>query len=158
ANYSAGESWTFLAGVHEGFAPPGSSAVDGSRGEESTNLEGGVRYRGARVAVDVVGFHTSYSNALRNCRVSTPSADGATDGVQQDGAKDVFGIETSLAAVLHRGVGFTLPLELTYTYTDGEYSRGADAATGVREGDVLDHTPKHIGRATIGVASDGGRN
>jgi Fe(3+) dicitrate transport protein len=144
ANYAAGESWTLLAGMHQGFAPPGSSATEGSRGEESTNVEGGVRFRGERLGLDVVGFHTDYSNALRNCLVANPCSNGATDGVQQDGAKRVLGVETSLSALLAQRAGLQFPLHIAYTSTDGEYTRAADVASGVQEGDVLDHTPKHI--------------
>jgi len=156
-NYAVDGSWTLLAGVHQGFAPPGSGAVEGSRGEESTNTEGGVRYRGARLGVDVVGFYTDYSNALRNCLVANPCSDGATEGVQQDGAKRVYGVETNLSTLLAQSGGFTFPLHLAYTYTDGEYTRAADVASGVQVGDVLDHTPKHFGRLTLGLEHQEGR-
>ena len=42
-NYALGEHWTLLAGMHQGFAPPGNSAVAGSKGEESLNIEAGAR-------------------------------------------------------------------------------------------------------------------
>jgi len=155
-NLGISPRWTVLAGVHQGFAPPGSGAVEGSRGEESTNVEGGVRFRGSTLAVDVVGFYTDYDNALRNCRVANPCADGAVDGVQQDGAKQVYGVETGLSAVVFRAGGFAIPLQLTHTFTTGEYTRSADIASGVQAGDVLDHTPRHVGRLGLGVEHDGG--
>ncbi len=155
-NYEVGQQWTVLAGIHQGFAPPGSGAVDGSRGEESTNLEGGIRFRSARFGLDAVGFYTGYDNALRNCLVANPCADGAIDGVQQDGAKEVYGVEVGLSGNLVDRNGLRLPVRLAYTYTDGKYTRGADVASGVREGDVLDYTPKHIGRLVVGVEHDAG--
>jgi len=150
-NYELTDQWTILAGVHEGFAPPGSGAVEGSKGEESTNFEGGVRFRRGSVGVDLIGFYTDYENALRNCLVANPCANGAVDGVQQDGAKEVYGLEVGVVASLFRGPGYHVPLRLAYTYTDGEYTRSADVASGVRKGDVLDYTPKHIGRLELGL-------
>ncbi len=43
-NYSLDSEWTLLAGVHQGFAPPGNSASQGTKGEESDNFEAGVRF------------------------------------------------------------------------------------------------------------------
>lgn len=151
ANYEIDQSWAITAGVHQGFAPPGSRATEGSRGEESTNVEGGARFHGALLNVDVVGFYTNYDNALRNCLVANPCADGAVDGVQQDGAKRVYGIETGVSATLLEADAFRIPLYLTHTYTNGEYTRAGDAESGVRVGDVLDYTPRHIGRVGLGL-------
>ncbi|WP_337187295.1 TonB-dependent receptor [Phenylobacterium sp.] len=155
-NYQVSEDWTVLAGLHKGFAPPGSGAVEGSKGEESTNLEGGLRFRRGGLGIDVIGFYTDYDNALRNCLFANPCADGSVDGVQQDGAKEVYGLEVGVFANLFEGEGFRVPLRLAYTYTDGEYTRAADIASGVRKGDVLDYTPKHIGRLELGVDHDVG--
>lgn len=154
-NYEVGSQWTVLAGVHQGFAPPGSGAVEGSRGEESTNLEGGLRFRNARFGFDAVGFYTGYDNALRNCLVADPCANGAIDGVQQDGAKEVYGVEVGLSGNLADRNGLRFPVRLAYTYTDGKYTRGADVTSGVREGDVLDYTSKHIGRLIVARGNPG---
>jgi len=155
SNLPLNDRWTLLAGVHQGFAPPGSNATEGSRGEESTNVEGGFRYRGSMLALDVVGFHTDYDNALRNCLVANPCANGDVLGVQQDGGKRVYGLETGATVLLAQLGGVGVPLQLSHTYTHGEYTRGADVASGVREGDVLDYTPAHIGRLGVGVEQEG---
>lgn len=164
-NYQASEQWTLLAGVHQGFAPPGSSATDGSKGEESLNIEGGLRFRSGGLGIDAVAFYTDYKNALRNCLVanpcSLPGGGSAIDGVQQDGSKEVYGLEVGLFGNVYEGDGFRLPVRLAYTYTDGKYTREAQAAngapaSGVRKGDVLDYTPKHIGRLELGLEHDAG--
>ncbi len=155
-NYEIGEQWTVLAGVHKGFAPPGSGVAMGAKGEESTNIEGGIRFRGASFGVDVVGFYTDYDNALRNCIVANPCTGGRVDGVQQDGAKQVHGLEVLAYGNLFEGDGFRVPVQLAYTWTDGEYTRAPDAGTAVRRGDVLDNTPKHIGRLQVGFSDDSG--
>ncbi len=157
-NYEISDRWTVLAGIHQGFAPPGSGGLNGSKGEESTNIEGGIRFRHGDLGVDVIGFYTDYSNALRTCLVANPCADGSIDGVQQDGAKEVYGLEIGLFANLFEGENFRLPLRLAYTFTDGQYRRDADVASGVRKGDVLDYTPRHIGRLEVGFEHDIGFN
>lgn len=155
-NYEFGEQWTMLAGIHKGFAPPGSGVAMGVKGEQSTNIEGGIRFRSDSFGVDVIGFYTDYDNALRNCIVANPCAGGIVDGVQQDGAKEVHGLEILAHGTLFEGDAFRIPVQFTYTYTDGEYTRGADSGTGVLKGDVLDNTPRHIGRFQAGVSHDAG--
>ncbi len=154
-NYALTEQWTLLAGVHEGFAPPGNSAARGTKGEESTNYEGGVRYRHGSFGVDAIGFLTDYQNATRTCLVANPCPGGIVEGTQQDGAKEVYGLELGLFTDLYQGGGYTVPLRVAYTYTDGEYTRAADNGS-VRKGDVIDYTPKHIGQVQIGLEADSG--
>lgn len=154
-NYALTEQWTLLAGVHEGFAPPGNGAARGTEGEESTNYEGGVRFRQGSFGVDAIGFLTDYQNATRSCLVANPCPGGIVEGTQQDGAKEVYGLEFGLFADLYQGAGFTVPLRVAYTYTDGEYTKAADNGS-VLKGDVIDYTPKHIGQVQIGLEADSG--
>ena len=85
-NYALNPVWTVLGGVHKGFAPPGAAAAQGTRGEESTNYEAGVRYRSGGLGVDAIAFYSDYTNAMRNCLVANPCPDGAVDGTQQTGS------------------------------------------------------------------------
>jgi Fe(3+) dicitrate transport protein len=166
-NYEAGDQWTMLAGVHKGFAPPASSATLGSKGEQSTNFEGGIRFRGGGLGIDVIGFYTDYDNSVRTCLFANPCQNpvpggpNIVDGFQEAGAKKVYGLEVGVHGNILEGDGFRLPVVLAYTLTDGEYTREArnpdgTPASGVRKGDVLDYTPRHIGRLQIGVSHDAG--
>lgn len=150
ANYALSDQWTVLGGVHQGFAPPGSGVGNGTKGEESTNFEGGVRYRQGKLGFDAIGFYSDYSNAMRNCLVANPCPGGATDGTQQTGSKEVYGLELGMFSELHRTAAGSVPVRLAYTYTDGKYTRDSDVAAGVRKGDVLEYTPKHILSAQVG--------
>jgi len=154
-NYALTEQWTLLAGVHEGFAPPGNGASEGTEGEESLNYEGGVRFRSGSFGVDAIGFLTDYQNAVRTCLVANPCPGGIVEGSQQDGEKEVYGVELGLFADLYQGRGYTVPVRLAYTYTDGEYTRGSDTGA-VLKGDVIDYTPKNIGQLQIGLEADRG--
>lgn len=153
-NYSLDSEWTLLAGVHQGFAPPGNSASQGTKGEESDNFEAGVRFRRDYTGVDIVSFYSDYSNALRNCLVANPCPGGAVDGTQQTGSKEVYGVEIGGFSELYRHGAYVMPIRATYTYTDGEYTKASDTTSGVQKGDVLDYTPKHIGSVQVGVEYD----
>lgn len=153
-NYSLTDEWTLLAGMHQGFAPPGNSASQGTKGEESDNYEAGVRFRRDRTGVDIVSFYSDYSNALRNCLVANPCPGGVVDGTQQTGSKEVYGVEIGAFSELYRQGAYVMPIRATYTYTDGEYTKASDTASGVQKGDVLDYTPKHIGSVQLGVEYD----
>ena len=149
-------SWTLIGGVHQGFAPPGNGVVMGSKGEESTNLEGGVRVRGDRLTADLIAFYSDYDNALRNCLVASPCASGAIDGTEQAGAKQVYGLEVALTTELYEGDNLRFPAKLSYTYTGGEYTRSSDLVGGVQKGDVLDYTPENIASLEIGAQAASG--
>ena len=127
-------------------------AAEGTRGEESVNWEAGVRYRNGTVGTDAIAFLSDYDNALRLCLVANPCPGGIVDGsTLQSGAKEVYGLELGAFATLFEGNGFTVPARLSYTYTDGEYTRASDTAGGVLAGDTLDYTPPHTGVAQIGL-------
>lgn len=153
-NYSLSDEWTLLAGMHQGFAPPGNSAVQGTKGEESDNYEAGVRFRRDHTGVDIVGFYSDYSNALRNCSVANSCPDGRVDGTLQTGSKEVYGVEIGAYSELYREGAYVAPIRATYTYTDGEYTKNSDSTPGVLKGDVLDYTPKHIGSVQLGLEYD----
>ncbi len=153
-NYSLDNEWTLLAGVHQGFAPPGNSASQGTKGEESDNYEAGVRFRQDHTGVDIVAFYSDYSNALRNCLVANPCPGGVVDGTQQTGSKEVYGAEIGGFSELYRSGAYVMPVRVSYTYTDGEYTQTSDTANGVQKGDVLDYTPKHIGSVQVGLEYD----
>lgn len=151
-NYAVDANWTLLAGAYEGFAPPGSSAAEGTKGEESVNYEAGVRYRNGSLGIDAIAFLSDYDNALRLCLVANPCPGGIVDGsTLQSGAKEVYGLELGAFATLFQTADFSIPARLSYTYTEGEYTRASDTAGGVLAGDTLDYTPPHTGALQFGI-------
>lgn len=84
------------------------------------------------------------------------SPGGATEGTQQTGSKDVYGLELGLFADLYRAAGSRAPLRLAYTFTDGEYTRDSDVAAGVKKGDVLEYAPRHTASAQLGWETGSG--
>ncbi|MDX3775585.1 TonB-dependent receptor, partial [Chromatiaceae bacterium AAb-1] len=150
-NYTINDNWTALAGIHQGFAPPGNAARSGEKGEESTNYEAGVRFRSGNLGIDAIAFFTDYDNALRNCLVANPCAGNVVEGTEQAGQKEVYGLELGLFTELYQADGFKVPLRFAYTWTDGEYTKNSDTANGIQKGDVLDYTPKHIASLQLGL-------
>jgi len=156
-NYALGEEWTLLAGIHKGFAPPGNGVASGTGGEESTNIEGGVRWRAdISAGVDAIAFYSDYDNAQRDCLVANPCPGGVIVGTQQDGSKKVYGLELGAFADLWRAGSLSMPARFTWTWTDGKYTHSSDVETGVRKDDVLDYTPKHAGALQLGLVSSAG--
>lgn len=149
ANYRINDAWTVLAGVHEGFAPPGTAL--GTKGDESLNFEGGIRWRGERFGIDAIAFFSEFTSSVRDCLVANPCTGGVVTGTEDARAKDVYGLELGLFGELYRSGELTVPVRLSLTLTDGEYTE--NRAGGVQKGDVLDYTPRSIGALQVGVES-----
>lgn len=147
ANYQLNSHWTVLAGIHEGFAPPGAAA--GTKGDESVNFETGIRFRQGGFGVDAIAFFSEFTSSVRDCLVANPCTGGVTDGTEDAGAKDVYGLELGLFGELYNADGYVVPVRLAVTFTDGEYTE--DRVGGVQDGDALEYTPKSIGSLQIGV-------
>lgn len=141
-------SW--LVGIHQGFAPPGSGATAGQRGEESVNSELGIRFRHATTQFDLVGFFSDYANSQQTCTLANPCAGGIIDGTQQTGAAEVYGLEFSASTLLLDRGGWRVPLRMNWTWSEGEVTRDSDTRS-VLVGDNLPYLPKHVGSATVTV-------
>ncbi len=162
ANYSLNQNWTLISGVHQGFAPPGASAGQGTKGEESLNFEAGARYRSddGNFGVDAIAFYSDFDTTLRQCLVANPCVNPVTGGApivdgstQQTGAKEVSGLEFGLFSNLYNANNLSVPLRIAYTFTDGEYKGSSDLPTGVQRGDVIEYTPENIASIQIGLES-----
>lgn len=147
ANYRLNNEWTLIAGIHEGFAPPGTAA--GTKGDESINYEAGLRFRRNSFGADAVLFFSEFTSSVRDCLVANPCTGGVVTGTEDAGAKDVYGLELGLFGELYNANGYRVPVRLSFTFTDGEYTENNPG--GVQKGDVLDYTPKTIGALQVGV-------
>ncbi|PJK09782.1 ferric citrate transporter FecA [Lysobacteraceae bacterium NML120232] len=157
ANYAIDDAWTLLGGIHQGFAPPGNGAGMGTRGEESLNYEGGVRWRNGGWGVDAIGFYTNYRNSMQTCLVANPCPGGIITGTLQTGRKKVYGLELGTFGNLHESANLRIPLRLAYTLTDGEYTSNSDTGS-VMKGDVIEYTPKHVATVQLGFETAQGWN
>lgn len=143
-----------FAGIHRGFAPPGSTV--GAKSENSVNYEAGVRYRTEEISAQAVAYYNAYSNLLGADRAA---AGGTGTGDLFNGGKAMArGLETGLMWNPGSRVapGLSLPLRATYTYTHAEFRNDFNSTFEewgtVLIGDELPYTPKHQFFISLGFA------
>lgn len=152
ALYKVNQRLSLLAGVHDGFTP---TATRGADAEKALNYELGLRYRGERLGAELVGFYSDYENLLGTCTASTGSNCNVGDQFN-GGAVRVRGLESSFNYALVQGRSYSLPLSLSYTWTDSAFKTSfQDAFFGtVQRGDALPNLPEHQLSMTIGYRKD----
>jgi Fe(3+) dicitrate transport protein len=155
ATWDLDGKWRLLAGVHEGFAPPGSDSVEGTEPEESLNYEAGVRYVDQRLSVDAVLFYSDYQNTIKNCTVANPCAGGITVGTENLGESEIQGLELAVAREFDGLLGATWPVRLAYTFTDAEVTADSDTGS-VLEGDNLSDIPEQVLSLSLGMVHPAG--
>jgi len=140
--YDISNRWQVLGGVHRGFAPLGGGATKNQEPETSDNWEFGGRYYGrGNLFVEAIGFYSDFSDKTENCSVGSPCSNGATSGTFKTGEAEVQGLEFQLGTSFAQG-DFEIPVNATYTYTEGEISRD-NATSGLNEGDQLRDIPEN---------------
>lgn len=159
ATYVLNTDWRVLAGVYRGYNPPapGSSADE----EDSINYEAGFRFRRGATSVDAIYFYNDYKNLVGTVTASTGG--GGTIGDQFDGGEaTVSGLELSSGYTFIDvgGSGWSVPVNLTWTYTDQyEFDTGFDSAYGpwgdVMAGYEMPYIPDNQGLINVGLVSPG---
>lgn len=150
AVYQVNEVATLVAGVHKGFtAPSNAPAVEA---EEAINYELGVRANTAHLRLEAIAFLSDYDNLLGECTSSSGVDCEVGDAFNGD-AVTVRGLEFSFGSELGAG-GFVLPVEIVYTWIDGEFDTDiadTDFFGDVQAGDPLPYIPSHQFHALLGV-------
>jgi Fe(3+) dicitrate transport protein len=133
-------------GVHKGFAPPGSKEEVAP--EESINYELGVRYAKKALSGQVVLFVNDYSNLLGTDLEG--AGGGGTNELFNGGDVLTKGLEflaTYDLLYFNKHSNFSLPLSITYTYTDAKFLNDFDSDFGgwgeVSEGDQIPYLAKN---------------
>lgn len=135
ANYRFSNEFSVFGGVHKGFAPPGTA--EGSKPEESINLELGTRFNYNGLRGELVGFYNDYSNMLG----SDLAASGGTGTLDMFNAGEalVKGIEVLLNFDFLRFTegNYKLPVTVSYTFTDARFQSDFASTVGIF-GEVAD--------------------
>lgn len=119
-DYSFNKYLNTFAGIHKGFAPPGSK--DETVPEESVNYELGVKYTKNALSGQAVLFFNDYSNLLGTDLAA--SGGGGTGDLFNGGEVQTKGFELQVTKDLlstNKKTAFSLPVSLVYTYTDATF-------------------------------------
>jgi Fe(3+) dicitrate transport protein len=150
-HYQLNANWALLAGVHEGFTP---TSTAGTNAERALNSEAGFRYLDDRLYAEVIGFYSDYDNLLGTCTAS--SGANCTVGDQFNGGEvEIRGLESRFEYQLLQTAAFSLPVSLSYTWTDSEFQTGFNNSFFgvVEKGDAVPSIPEH--QATVGFGYRG---
>lgn len=146
--YHATEHLSALAGVHRGFVPVAPSASSSVRPESSTNYEAGLRWKGATIRADIIGFFSDYSNLKGSCTLAAGCTQ-AQEGAEFNGGRVfAYGAETQVGAGIPIASQITVPIQAAYTFTRSSFrtsfaSEFAGWGT-VEIDDQLPYLPQHL--------------
>jgi Fe(3+) dicitrate transport protein len=149
--YAVSEQLRLVGGVHKGFTAP--SNQPGVNEEEALNYELGFRYSSAVLGLELMGFLSDYDNLLGLCTASSGSNCNVGDAFNGD-AVTIGGLEFMLSTDLSRSPGYRLPLQLSYTWMNGEFDTdiGGTAFFGnVSKGAPIPYIPEQQLRVLLGL-------
>ncbi|MEQ6886136.1 TonB-dependent receptor [Salicola sp. Rm-C-2C1-2] len=158
ATYQVNDALTLLGGVHRGFSPAGSKPD--AEEETSINYELGARYDQGAFSSELIAFYNDYDNLLAECSLSSGcSSQQVQKGETFNGGEvEIQGLEATALYDLgaDQQLGVNLPLSVTYTYTESEFtSNNIDrefASWGnAQKGDELPNIPEHQLTLTAGI-------
>lgn len=139
--YQLDNQWQLLAGAHRGFSPLGGGATDNQEPETSDNYELGARFSHGSFFAEAVAFYSDFSDTTQQCSIANPCDNGAESGSYVLGESTVSGLELQASQLFELGQ-YTMPVDLTYTYTEGEISAD-NPVSGLNDGDTLNDIPNN---------------
>lgn len=153
ATYDLTDNWQVLAGYHEGMIPLSAGAEDGDEPGLSDNYELGLRFKQGVFFAEAIGFYSDFSNFVEQCSVASPCSNDAESGSFSVGGAEVKGLELQAGTLFTAG-DFMIPVDVAYTYTDGETTSGDEFVSG----QDLQNIPENIFSARVGLEHSSGWN
>mgnify|MGYP003643055664 CR=1 FL=1 len=150
--YDINETWQALAGVHRGFSPLSAGSEENIDPETSTNWELGARFKQDAFFAELIGFYSDFSSKIENCSVGSPCSNGDDTGTFKTGEAVIQGLEMQ-AGTTFDFHSFSLPIALTYTYTQAE-NTADNLVSGAQDGDQLKDVPENIASLRMGLEQD----
>lgn len=151
--YQLNNQISLFGGVHKGFTAPSNSP--GVKEEEAINYELGLRFNGDNINAEATYFLSDYDNLLGECTGSSGSDCEIGDAFNGDAAT-VQGLELMFAMDLASNSTLSVPLQVAYTYIDGEFDTNiADTAFfgDVSRGDPIPYIPENQMNISIGLVA-----
>lgn len=144
-----------LAGVHRGFAPAAPSVTAENDPEKSVNYEAGARWQSLFGQFEAIAFFNDYSNLTAICTVSSGCSPSDLDTQTNAGAVEAYGLEAGWNHSFAVRPGLSMPLRLTYTFTEAEFGESfvsSDPQFGnVEAGFELPYVPRDRANAMVGL-------
>ncbi|MCV2885563.1 TonB-dependent receptor [Aestuariibacter sp. AA17] len=141
-----------FGGVHKGFVPTSPIQDAALEAEKSTNYELGYRYANNGTQAEIVGFYSDYSNLKESC---SNSAGCDTDEEFNAGEVDIYGLEVSAGQRYTLSDSLTMPVHLSYTYTDSEFNQtfysDFEQWGFVNNGDAVPYLAEHMASLSVGL-------
>ncbi len=153
ATYDLTDNWQILAGYHEGMIPLSASSDNGDEPGLSDNYELGLRFKQGLFYSEAVAFYSDFSNFVEQCSAASPCSNDAESGSFSVGGAEVKGLEFQ-AGTLFKAGNFMIPVDVAYTYTDGETTSGDEFISG----QDLQNIPENMFSARIGLEHNSGWN
>jgi Fe(3+) dicitrate transport protein len=150
ATYKLNDNLSLLAGIYQGFGAP--TVTDGVDNEEALNIEVGGRYQDGNTSASLIVFSSDYENLVGACTASS-GCSGSIGDTFNGGKASVLGAELTLATVFSLNAATTMPLSLSYTYTDAEFDQTFDSEFfgDVTKGDPLPYIPENQLSLSAGI-------
>lgn len=148
-------AWSVFAGTYRGFSPVPPGEPEDVAPELSWNHEAGTRVAHADFSLEAVAFANEYSNLTGQCTLSSGCADDALGAQFNGGEARVWGVESAIGQTWLLPGSFTMPMQASYTYTQGQFRTAFDSPFPqfgeVDAGDFLPYVPVHqaYGRITL---------
>ena len=156
-SYQVNDALVVFAGMHEGHSP---SPNDGkSDPEEALNTELGMRFTNLGLYAETTLFNSDYSNLLGSCTASGGAGNCSVGDASNAGEATVQGLEVLVNYDHQLNQAISLPMGITYTYTDAKFDTSFedDGVWGkVEKGDKLPNLADQQVQLRIGLAHASG--
>lgn len=124
ASYKVNKQLMVFAGMHEGHSP---SPNDGtSDPEEALNSELGIRFINQGLYAEATAFYSDYSNLLGTCTASGGAGECSIGDASNAGEATVQGLELLVNYDHNINQALTVPMGITYTFTDAKFDTSFD--------------------------------
>lgn len=148
--YEITQNLGVLAGIYRGFSPAG-PGKEGTKAEESTNIEYGFRYHTDYMNVELIAFESDYANLLGRCRASDSDCEIGQEFT--GGEASVKGAEFMVGQIWKFSDAISLSADFVYTYSTSKFQSSFFSNFSqwglVSEGDSLPYIPDHVGRLDL---------
>ena len=151
--YQINQQVLVFAGIHEGHSPAPNDGI--SDPEEALNSEFGVRFNEANVYAETTAFYSDYSNLVGVCTNSGGAGDCNIGDASNAGEATIQGLEALVTYDHALNAVTTLPIGITYTYTDAKFDttfKDGGVWGSVEKGDKLPNLAPHQVQLRMGVA------